>query len=195
MIFEVLQVLAEEVNNYLEDSPVSLENIAMVDSESQDGGPGSASSEIILTLLNLQEEFALKNTAQRVVTGTNVTFKNPAVRLNLYVLFSANHLLYTESLKSISRVIEFFQSKHTFTQANSSFVREGDMLNVDDFRFNVHLYTPTFEELNFIWGTLGGKQYPSVLYKVSLIELERKDAATKQGSLITEIDNQLKNIE
>jgi hypothetical protein len=47
------------------------------------------------------------------------------------------------------------------------------MSNLKDFRFTVELYTPTFEELNFIWGTLGGKQYPSALYKLSLIEVER----------------------
>jgi len=33
------------------------------------------------------------------------------------------------------------------------------------------LYTPTFEDLNYIWGTLGGKQYPSALYKLSLVTI------------------------
>ena len=194
MIYDVLQVITEEVNSYFEGNPVSLENIATVmDSDGNDNQ--NTTTDIVLSLLNMQEEFAMKNISNNYSTGTTVDYRNHKVNLNLYVLFSATNALYTEALKGVSKIIEFFQGKSVFTQANSSFIREGDMMDVGDFRFSISLYTPTFEELNFIWGTLGGKQYPSVLYKVSLIELERKDAGVERGSLITEINNQLKNIE
>ena len=57
------------------------------------------------------------------------------------------------------------------------------MQQVGDFRFTMELYTPTFEELNFIWGTLGGKQLPSVLYQLNLLPLER-DLDQAAGPLI-----------
>ena len=60
------------------------------------------------------------------------------------------------------------------------------MSNIDNFRFSVELYTPTFEELNYIWGTLGGKQLPSALYKVSMIQIER-DIAQAEGQLISKV--------
>lgn len=89
------------------------------------------------------------------------------------------------SLRYISRIIEFFQGKRLFTHTNSSYDRDNTaMSNLKDFRFAIELYTPTFEELNFIWGTLGGKQYPSALYKLSLIEIER-EVATKQSTRIS----------
>lgn len=195
MIYEVLQVITEEVNSYL-GSTVVLENIGMLDGEPTEGGTSSSSTnDIVLTLLNLQEEFTMKNTAHRHVSGTTVTYKNPKVNLNLYILFSANNTTYSESLKSISKIIEFFQGKTVFTQANTTFLREGDMLNIGDFCFQVHLYTPSFEELNFIWGTLGGKQYPSVLYKVALIDLERDDAINGLGRVIENEDNLLTHLE
>ncbi len=187
MIFEVLQVISEEVNSYLKTNAVSLENIANVD---QDGD--SDSNVIVLTLLNMQEEFALKNQSNNSINGTEVTYKNPKVNLNLYLLFSANSSTYTESLKNISKVIQFFQGKRIFTQSNTSFLREGDMLNVKNFKFIADLYTPSFEELNFIWGTLGGKQYPSAIYKISLIEIER-EAIIGKGAVISGLGTNLNN--
>jgi hypothetical protein len=42
------------------------------------------------------------------------------------------------------------------------------------------------EEVNHMWGTLGGKQYPFVLYSLRLLELKFK-AALGEGGLITEV--------
>ncbi len=185
MIYEVLQVVTEEVNNYLNANAVTLENIANVEQE----GEGDSSG-VILTLLSMKEEFTLKNQSNYQINGTEVNYKNPKVNLNLYILFSANNATYKESLKSISKIMQFFQGKRIFTQANTSFLREGDMLDVKDFKFIVDLFTPSFEELNFIWGTLGGKQYPSAIYKISLIEIER-DTILKKGAVISGLDNEL----
>ncbi len=185
MIFQVLQILREEVNDYFEDSnPVSLANIAAVSSGDND----EDDSDIILTLINIDEESTLKNIPNYKIEGTTVSYKNPKVNVNLYILFSANNNRYTEALKSISKIIEFFQGKSVFTQSNSNFDRgDADMQGIGDFKFITELYTPTFEQLSYIWGILGGKQYPSVLYKLRLLEIER-DIVQAQGSVITKID-------
>lgn len=192
MIFEVLQILTEEVNNYFESNPVTLDNIAVIASDTGDNG--NSGSDIILTLLNLQEESTLKNTPNYTINGTKVIYKNPKVNLNLYILFSANNEKYNESLKSISKIIEFFQGKRVFTQANSNYNRHNiEMSDIANFKFKIDLHTPSFEELNYVWGTLGGKQLPSVIYKVSLIEIERNKIVSK-GTLITEINGELNQI-
>lgn len=187
MIFEVLQVVTEEVNTYFGTSVISLENIANVE---QDGEADSHG--VFLTLLNMKEEYTLKNESNHQIRGTEVLYKNPKVNLNLYLLFSANNSTYKESLKSISKIIQFFQGKKIFTQDNTNFKKEGEMLDVKNFRFITDLYTPSFEELNFIWGTLGGKQYPSVIYKLSLIEIER-EAVIGKGSVISGLGTSLNN--
>ncbi|WP_027393869.1 DUF4255 domain-containing protein [Aquimarina latercula] len=193
MIFEVLQIITEEVNNFfnieIEEKPVSLDNIAFV--ESEDDEP-SDSNNIVLSLLHTEEESTLKNILNHKIEGTKVVYKNNKVNLNLYIMFSANRNDYKESLKSISRVVEFFQFKKIFTQSNTNFDRDLDgMDQIGDFKFTTELFTPSFEEMNFIWGTLGGKQYPSVIYKVSVLEIER-DVTQSEGSLITEINGSLK---
>jgi hypothetical protein len=188
MIFEILQVIKEEINGYLDVNPVTLENIANVDQEGDADTNG-----VVLTLLNTQEETTLKNVSNNSISGTDVSYKNPKVNLNLYLLFSANNSSYTESLKSLSKVIQFFQGKRVFTQSNTNFQRADDeMKNLKNFHFRMDLFTPSFEELNFIWGTLGGKQFPSAIYKVSLIEIER-DVLLEQGAVISGLGTNLNN--
>ncbi|WP_299314603.1 DUF4255 domain-containing protein [uncultured Aquimarina sp.] len=193
MIFEVLQIITEEVNNFfnieIEEKPVSLDNIAFIESETNENS--NTSNNVVLSLLHTEEEATLKNILNHQIEGTKVVYKNNKVHLNLYLMFSANRSDYTESLKSLSKIIEFFQSKRIFTQSNTSFDREVDgMDKIRDFRFTVELFSPSFEEMNFIWGTLGGKQYPSVIYKASVLEIER-DVTQSEGSLITEINGTL----
>ncbi|MFY7672173.1 DUF4255 domain-containing protein [Tenacibaculum sp. MEBiC06402] len=184
MIYEILQIISDELNDYLDENTVDLANIA--DAESEGNSPGNF-PDIALSLINLQEEFALKNTRNDYVSGNTVTYKNPKVYLNLFILFSLNKSTYTESLKSLTKIIEFFQGKKVFTQANSNYENVDGIENITSFKFITELYTPTFEELNFIWGTLGGKQKPSVLYKITLLEIER-DAITKEGTVISELN-------
>ncbi len=184
MIFQVLQIIREEVNAYFDDDPVSLANIATIAS----GEDNDEESDIILTLVNIDEEPTLKNVPNYKIEGTTVSYKNPKVNINLYLLFSANNRRYTESLKSLSKIIEFFQGKSVFTQSNSNYDREdADMQGIGDFKFVTELYTPSFEQLSYVWGILGGKQYPSVIYKLRLLESER-DILQAEGSVITQID-------
>lgn len=180
----MLQILVEELNVYLEENAVGLANIADANTE---GTPQGSFPDIPLSLINIQEEFTLKNTRNNYVNGTSVTYKNPKVFLNLFILFSLNKSTYTESLKSLTKIIAFFQGKKVFTQANSNYENVDGVENIKSFKFIVELYTPTFEELNFIWGTLGGKQAPSVLYKLTLLEIER-DVITKEGSVVSEVN-------
>ncbi len=184
MIFETLKILSEEVDRYLETSTITIENVAIVDS--QNDRADDLNDDIILTLVNMEEETTLKNFPNRQLDGDQMRYKNPKVNLNLYILFSANRSTYVQSLSDISKIVEFFQGKRVFTQANSVYNRLNPALDgIGNFKFTVELYTPSFEEMNFIWGTLGGKQLPSVLYKLVLVEIER-DVLTKQSAAITQ---------
>lgn len=190
MIFEVIQIIAEQVNSYLDeiglDKTIVAENIAFLESQNE-AVAGNLEDKVALTLINLDEEATLKNFPNHTVENTKTIYKNSIINLNLYLLFSANRTKYINSLNDISKIISFFQGKKLFTQANTIYNRNNvAMTNIDNFKFSVELYTPTFEELNYIWGTLGGKQLPSALYKVSMIQIER-NIAQGEGSLISTV--------
>lgn len=187
MIFEVVQIIVEQVNSYFEecglDKTVVAENIALIESQSESAD--NLENAVALTLLNLDEESTLKNFPNHSYENSKVIYKNNVINLNLYLLFSANRTSYINSLNDISKIIEFFQGKRLFTQANTIFNRNSvAMSNIENFRFTAELYTPTFEELNFIWGTLGGRQLPSALYKISMIQIERR-ISQSEGTLVS----------
>ncbi len=196
MIYETLQILKEQLENYFEEAGLGkniiLDNIALWESGSQDAD--RLDGKVVLTLLNMEEESTMKNTPSvKVVNGKSEYF-NPPVNLNLFLLVSANCTSYELSLSSISRTIEFFQGKKTFTSANTVYNRLNPSLHpVDHFKFVVELFTPGFEILNHIWGTLGGRQLPSALYKVQIIEISRQKKLAS-GGLITHIDGTLNQI-
>jgi hypothetical protein len=122
----------------------------------------------------------------------NPVYENPPVFLNLYVLFSSNYwgTNYIYALKRISYVIQFLQSKNTFTYNSSVSGDRATDPDVLDLRFTMEIYTLTFEQLNHLWGSLGGRQIPFVMYKLRLIALtERK--TVREVPPILEIDASL----
>lgn len=195
MIYETLQILKEQLENYFTEiglgKIIVLENIALWESGSDDAL--KISDKVVFTLLKLEEEVTLKNSPHFTVKDSKTEYKNPPVHLNLYLLISANCDTYDKSLRSISKTIEFFQGKKIFTSANTVYDRTNVSFDVlDHFKFNLELYTPSFEELNNIWGTLGGRQMPSVIYKVQLIKIER-DKKLAASEVITHIGGNLKD--
>lgn len=196
MIYETLQILKEQLETYFEEvglgKIVVLENIALWESGSEDSN--KVDGKVVITLLNLEEETTLKNTPVARVVNNKTEYRNPPVNLNLFLLISANCDSYDKSLRSISKTIEFFQGKRIFTSANTIYNRTNVAFDVlDYFKFIIELYTPGFEILNHVWGTLGGRQLPSAMYKVQLIQIERNKKLSST-SVITHIGGDLKDI-
>lgn len=199
MILDSLQLVRQELEQYLEANSgssmamndVVLGNIAMLESEDS----SDLDNKVVMSLVNIEEERALKNVKSYVKNNiTNgVSYKNPPVHLNLYVLFSANYtsgvMPYEIALSKLSNVIKFFQSKSVFTVQSSGVteVLNGIENSISkNIRLIFNIYTMTFEQLNHLWGSLGGKQVPSVMYRAWLVELE-DEKIDKSGALIEHI--------
>ncbi|WP_114750569.1 DUF4255 domain-containing protein [Pleomorphovibrio marinus] len=195
MIFEVFQILIEQVNRHftqlgLTDAEVVMDNIAFVDGNGEQSE--AMRDKVVLSLLNFQEEPSMKNFPNHRVTDVMTEYRNPVVNLHLFLLFSANRNHYSNALRDLGAIMRFFQGKRFFTQANTVFDREvSSMSQIRDFRFTVDLFSPSFEELNYIWGTLGGRQLPSVLYKLCLIPVQ-SGQVQGEGELIQVISKELK---
>lgn len=194
MISHALTIVVNELNQHLKDSygatsiQVKLGNIA----EGFANGSGLSKDMFYLSIVNIREEKTLKNiqTYIRDDTTLKATYENPPVFLNFLVLMAATHTEYNNALLMLSRVIRFFQSKNVFTQDNvdpksisqSAPVKTLDQL--ESFKLIFDLYSPSLEEVNHLWGTLGGKQYPFVLYVLRMLDLKFK-AVHEERPLIT----------
>jgi len=193
MIHQALSLLRTELNTYMGSFPnntdsdyAALGNVAMLESgnESQTG----LEERVILSIVNLEEESTFKNLPNYTKTANgNVLYHNSPVFLNLYILFTANFNNYITALAHLSEVIQFFQGKNVFNLRNSP--GESDALpdpDLADLQIILDMYTLTFEQINHLWGSLGGRQIPFVLYKARLVKIfDRR--TTSAGPLIEEI--------
>jgi hypothetical protein len=196
----------------LDDEKIMLGNISAL--ENDQDGERSMKNKVVISLVNIEEESALKN-GQRFIRnpiGNGIEYTQPPVHLNLYLLFSATlpdaatSDDYERALNRLSLIIEFFQSKKSFTVRNSSqssFAADAEgvtdsatleinQLVREELRLLPEIYTLTFEQINHLWGSLGGKQVPFVMYKVRLVKIQGR--VTSESPLIEEIQERKEEI-
>lgn len=136
-----------------------------------------------LSLVNIEEERVNKAQTREVVgSGSAIQFLPPEVRLNLHVLIAANvaqdGLDYGQALKALSEAITFFQANRVFAASEFPGVPDGIEKLV------IELETLDYEFQNHVWGTLGGKLLPSVMYRIRLVALQMGKVAAA-GKAIT----------
>ena len=186
MFSETLNFLAAELNGYFEDKMlqgadprVKIGNVA----RALDGSlthNDSLDDKLILTLVNLEEDRAMRRHESVVKVDGMARYKRPPLLLNLYVLVSANKGDYGTSLTQLGYVVQFFQFQNCFTHSTHP------TLDARIEKLLVELYTLNFEQVNHLWSTLGGKYLPSVLYKIQQLSLD-ENVVIGEAGLIQEI--------
>ena len=164
MIFESLELVRAELEGYLKARAADSVRVELGSIATSAGTDGD---QVLISLVNVEEEAALRNSTpyQRNATG-GFNLVNPPVFLNLYLLVAANFRdgTYGTALKRLAWVVQCFQRKNE--------------LSATSLRLTLDLYSLSFEKISQIWGTLGGKQIPFVLYKARVVE---EQAAGKMG--------------
>ncbi len=197
MLSHALTIVMNELNTHLAGSygssipQVGLRNLAEGFSTT---GNANERDRLYLSVVNIKEEKTLKNLPNYMRNDTTLraVYENPPVFLNFLILMASTHTDYTNALLILSRVIRFFQSKNVFTQDTVSpgSITTSSPMNLLDqletFKLIFDLYSPTLEEVNHLWGTLGSKQYPFVLYTQRMLEMKFKAIQSESG-LITEV--------
>ncbi len=200
MISHALTIVTNELNAHLKavvggaNAPAELGNVGDVGAPAQ--GANSSRNKVLLSVVNIQEERTLSNgpTHVRDDAALRVRYENPPTCVNLAVLVAATHTKYDDALLELSRVLTFFQYRNVFTHDNvakqslqkGAPVKELDRL--EEFKLVFRLWSPTLEEVNDMWGMLGGKQFPFALYSMRMLELKFR-ATERESGLITEIAN------
>ena len=82
MIYEALQIISEQLDNYLTSEGLSnlvkLENIALIETTAENSD--KLNGKVILTMINLDEEKTLKNLPNyKVINKQNTEYKNPPI--------------------------------------------------------------------------------------------------------------------
>jgi hypothetical protein len=167
MIGQVLSHVISELNDYLLVRSQVEERAVACSLFDLDGNVNQkARDKVVVSLVNVTEDRTYRSveTLEKRSDGTAEQVK-PPVKVNLYLLLIANMNDYQEALKALDQVMSFFQHRPSFAYASMPGLDEPDG------RLVFELSSMSMEQVNHLWGALGGKYMPSVVYKAGIVNL------------------------
>ena len=168
MIDRALSAITNELNDYLKRSfKIEGDQVVLGKLGSQLGSNDEGENKIICALVNVKEEEVVSPQSQ--FNKGNI-LQNKPIYLNLTLVFAANFSDYSSSLKFLSSVIGFFQSKQVFTSQNTPALSAGmvDKIMVE----TVNLDTT---ELSNLWSMMGAEYVPSIVYKLRVAAIDQQN--------------------
>jgi len=134
---------------------------------------GINESNVLLSLVNIEEEIMLRNPENFMKRDLSVIYKNPPMHFNITIVFGAylpnqNDLgtNYEGSVSKIQKVIGFFQRQSVFDRTNFPDLPAGIEKIVFD------LVNLNLEQLHHLWSMLGGRYVPSVAYRMRIVVID-----------------------
>jgi hypothetical protein len=135
--------------------------------------PGNTESNVLLSLVNIEEEVLLRDPENYFKRDPNVVYKNPPMHFNVTVIFGAYRpndnvasVNYADSISNIQTIIGFFQRRYVFDRSDFPDLPAGIERLIFD------LVSLNLEQLHHLWSMLGGKYIPSVVYKMRLVVID-----------------------
>jgi hypothetical protein len=137
---------------------------------------------VSVLLINMEEEATLRapDLYRRTAAGGAQQIVQPAIRLNLYVLFVARYAKYEQSLAALAHIIRYFQQHRVFAHGDAPELSE----QIE--RLTVELITLPFAQQNEVWSALRVAYQPSALYKVKMIVFQDEAAEALPAPPIVE---------
>lgn len=174
MIDSALTQVAAQLNEFLGRHANVTYDIVRVSNlvDQGDKGVPDTDNKLLLFLVNVEREaYSFKSAAGRGGMGSRFAESNPPLHLNLSVMaaanFSGRH--YPDALKFLSNTISFFQRHPVFDHANAP-----DLDNRIE-RLVLEIENLDTNDLSNLWGILGGKYVPSILYKMRMVTFDAHD--------------------
>lgn len=184
MIYHALNITVAKLNEYIKlKFNLREDQLALCNLIDQDGSLAPQdSTKLIASLVNIERETAMgvipniSSTQNRKHTMTNAP-----VNLNIYMLITtiSGGKNYPEALKFLSAVIEFFQINLVLNSKNTPQLNN----NID--KLSYEIINLDFNQLNQLWGSIGGKYMPSVLYKMRMISIDQQQIKHESESTLS----------
>ncbi|MDX1671513.1 MAG: DUF4255 domain-containing protein [Balneolaceae bacterium] len=166
-----LTFIRDQLDLYLKQrAGVETDRVALSELLKQNGDIAIDMNTVGIALVNIEEERIGKQQEpyQKIDQGT-IFRANPEIRVNLFLLFVARFSKYDEAVKAVSNVISFFQGRNVFERTQYPTMDP----SIDKLIFEMQ--TMNFEQMNHLWGALGAKYMPSVLYKMRMLTIREEE--------------------
>jgi hypothetical protein len=173
MIDIALKFIKDELSAYLKRMEAAIEDFDVVfpDTDSSDESLFKM-NKITLMLLNIEQESSLRepDLYRKVSARGAVQRVNPDVSVSLVIMLVARMRDYTNGLRYISNVIQFFLSNPVF----SSETHPNTKPEID--RLVLELMTLPLAQQHELWSAMKTAYLPSVLYRVKLLVFQDSES-------------------
>ena len=183
MIGDLLNTISKELSEYIDrslDFSSGNKSIVLAKPTNSKGEMSIPDNSVCMSLININEETAMRNPMiKKRVDGDKVYTQTPGISLNLNIVFIANFPNdYVSELNYITKIIEFFQQKDTFTPQNTTGLKKQSRYTE---QLVFKLSASKLEDQHNIWSLMGIKYMPSVMYDVGkvLIQEDEKLSTTR----------------
>lgn len=167
--------LAEHLRTRTGSDAVKVKMCRLVDDTGKVAFPTDGLGTLAMSVINIEEERVFKAQTPGISYRNGVQVETePELKLNLLLLFAANFVQYEVALQYLSHLLLFFQANPAFTPERhpSLDARLGKLV--------MELQSLSLDQVNQIWAFVGGKQLPSVAYKLRLVVLQPETPARVQ---------------
>lgn len=168
MISDTLDYIRLEIRDHLnvQDAEVSLGHLHSLTETANNPG-------VRISLVNVTEESTLRNMPHSVRNPSGqIEYQEPPVHLNLFIVMAFDFGNYQTDMIRLSETLELFQSKRFFDRGNQ---RPENPFPAILQRLIFDLHSSDFEQLNHLWGVMGGTYFPSLIYRVRLVRIQSEE--------------------
>lgn len=168
VIYEGVKAITNSLNDRFKSSARwAAEKAVLSHLVEPDGNPPLAiENKLVLTVIGLDNEPVLKNYREVRRSKGLIGSSFPAYHFSINLLMASACVNYEEGLKLLSDGVAYVQSKPLLSHQNTP----GLPSSID--RLTLETKQVSVEHLSHIWGALGGKLLPSVLYKVRMVTVD-----------------------
>ena len=190
MLDTSVRAIKDKLNTFLsrhydfDDDPVVIAPLF-----DQSDAVGHSKNKLSVFVVNLQKDTTSRINNQFVPASGNTMYKTtPPLFLNMYIMIGAyfDPSRYQQSLQLLSSAILCFQEQPVLDRYNTPELPDGlDKLILDIENIGIR-------ELSNLWGMLGGRYFPSILYRVRMIGIS-SDAIQSRESLASSPETSSRN--
>jgi hypothetical protein len=164
-----LKLIADRLNAHLSALfSVSEELVSIGPLSDAEGKPtAEARNRLTLFVTNIAHDTVPRNVSPR---GALAGGQMPPVHLDIYFMLASGHdpQIYSEGLKLISAALMFFQANPVMTPRTAPEMPAGLT------QLSIEIANLQAQEVGQLWGNLGGRYVPSVMFKVRSVMIDAR---------------------
>lgn len=169
MMYTAVKFVVDELNVFLRQKFMTDSDAVLLDRIQEPDGSISPNiiDKVVVSLVNAQRTTVQGHAPESASpTGGSARVHSSPLYLNLSILVSASFIDYAEALKHLSATAVFFQSRKDMTRTSLYDLPAGIE------KLDLQLESTTTQELSNLWGMMGGRHYPCLLYKLRMITID-----------------------